>query len=269
MQLMDLETKILKKYNIPLSSINRPIHYRIPEFYLTKNNTCLSFDKQSSSNLKQKNILSSPILYRTITKEREKNTLIRKQKIQKAKIDLLISETYDKINNKIRLKNEYFPKINSESNLHFISKYLKEKYKNNLMSNKVLIHPLSPQKKDCYLNKQYLWSSKFLEYIKMEKYKKIYRIKHINIHCSIGDIVKNNINKKSYIKNIFAPNITKFNPTLSVKKIKSKHERSSKIFIPINNIIDNENKSIENNSFYNTHLEKFTPIKSVKNNKKW
>ena len=271
MQLKDLENKILKKYNIPLSYINRPVHFRIPEYYLTNNNTCLSFDKKSYSNMKQSLVTSLPnsISFKNITKEREKKILLRKQKIEKSKIDLLIFDTYDKINNKIRLQDEYIPIKNSKMQL--ISKYFKEKLEKNLMTQKVVTNPLNI-KKNNHLKKQYSWSQKFLEYIKMEEYKKLYRIKHINninIHRSIDNMIKNRNNKRSNIKNFIFPNIIKFNSPLSSAKKKFKHKRCSKIVIPINNLIENDKNSVENNSFYNTHLENYTPIKSIKYNKKW
>ena len=260
MLLKDLESKILKKYNLSTSCINRPVHFRIPEIYLTN---LLNQKPYLLSNSKQKILSSSKNTFsfrNNDTIKRERITAFQKKKLQKEKLDLLINKTYDKINNKIRMRNSFFP-TNKETKIGYLSKYSKDKIKDDLIEKSYLMYPNLKTIEKSNLNKQYEWSNNFLEQLKMQEYKKLYSLKYIKFYYSNNNV--NRLKNKNNKNEISMPNIPKINLLESHNNIKKK--KIDKVVVPINGFKRNIS-NVDNNTFSNT-TEKFYPIKSIQNKK--
>ena len=267
MLLKDLENKILKKYNLSTSCINRPIHYKIPDSYTSKNTKTSNIKTKFSLNLKQKILLSckkdQKISYSqdNETRRREKNTLLQKQKLQRVKLDLLINTTLDKINSKIRMRNSFYPN-NSGEKLGYLSKYSKVKIRDNLIEKSHLMYPDLKTVEDEKLNNQYEWSKNFLEQLKMQEYRKLYSIRHIKFNYSASNKLKNKNNQnENSVLNIPNINLAKPSPIIKSKK-------SDKVVVRFNSL-KKDDASPDSNIFYNTHSENFSPIKPLKHKKLW
>ena len=119
----ELRRRFLQKFDIEESAINRPIHYKIPEN--TGINSYFIYNNLNEQKLIKKifNISRNSTKY---SNSKEKNIGEIKNIIERNKIDILFSKTYDKINN----KNNYttIPKRKLET----ISKHKKEIIKDDI-----------------------------------------------------------------------------------------------------------------------------------------
>ena len=205
----------MQKFDIEESTINRPIHYKIPEN--TGINSYFIYNNLNEQKLIKKisNISRNSTKY---SNSKEKKIGEIKNIIERNKIDILFSKTYDKINN----KNNYttIPKRRLET----ISKHKKEIIKDDITNKNNYYNFLFRKKHyrnndNYFLNKQYIWSKTVLDQKKIKAYKNIYKIKYIDILPSfqkkiyenhkykrdktIPKILKLNSHEKPYNSNLF------------------------------------------------------------------
>ena len=211
----ELRRRFLQKFDIEESNINRPIHYKIPEN--TGINCYFIYNNLNEQKLNQKisNISRNSTKY---SNSKEKKIGKIKNIIERNKIDILFSKTYDKINN----KNNYT--IIPKRKLETISKHKKEIIKDDITNKNNYYNFLFKKKPyrnndNYFLNKQYAWSKTFLDQKKIKAYKNIYKIKYIDILPSfhkkiyenhkykrdktIPKILKLNSHEKPYNSNLF------------------------------------------------------------------
>ena len=216
----ELRRIIFQKYNIEESSINRPIHYKIPENI--GKNTYFIFNKLKEE-LLNKNICNNNKTLYSINKENNIKKI--KNNIQRNKIEIEFNKTYNKINHKIEYKpNKHITPIRK---LETISLLRKEKIKDDLINMKNFYHSIFKKKyfrnKDNYfIEKHYTWSKILLEQKKIKKYKNRYKIKYIDILPNFHKKIFENHKYKrdGTIPKIIKLNIqNKFNKNKNIDKI--------------------------------------------------
>ena len=255
----EYKQKIMKKYNITESLMNSTIHYKIPDFvfqtkinqnnqcrfhhptntvfkFQMKNNPDLILDKKSFPKIR------SSTQYEIKKKKQTYDTL---NKIQREKIDLLISRAYSQINNGIRNYNKSADKKNK---LKFLPLVTKEKVTEYILNevNKYLTYSYDNKDKIVYLdnkkkqennksnlvnNKQYIWSHDFMEQKKNNEYKKLYSIKYIDTTRVDKNIILSRNKKKIFTdipSVIKIEKITDFKNKTSVSIDKNKKKEALK-----------------------------------------
>mgnify|MGYP006873146025 CR=1 FL=1 len=265
----------IKRFNLPESIINSPIHYKIPKFVFQNknevNNQC-EFHHPSNSLFKLQ-IKTHPDLL--LDKSSHLNKITKTQysenkkriiynlltKVQREKLDLLIDKAYQKINNNIRKYNKSIsiPKNRRNLKLKPISLISKEfiidhamgqvqKYFHFNLKNKnnsfEFVDP-SDNNNNSSRNRELVWSHNFIEDKKNDDYRKRYRIKYIDTE----DRLYNNLKKEKMKKDKSIPTITKiknetFFSTQKSYKTYNLHKRLNNLrqIYTKNSQIENSNK---------------------------
>ena len=217
----DLKNELKKKFNLTDSIINSSKHYNIPKFVV--HSKSIKYNKYKYYNIYKTQVVSLKNYLNDKTLElnnlsktkylgyKRENIYKLLTKIQREKIDLLINRAYHRINDNIRKYNKglIILKDQKESKLDFLPLVHKQEIIEHVMNKAEKYLPLINKKYDFmrYKNtinepkinedekftKQYTWSHNFLEQKKLEDYKKIYKIKHINNEPSIKLVKYKNV----------------------------------------------------------------------------
>ena len=230
----EFRRKLLQHYNIEESSINRPIHYRIPDnvginIYLKYHNL-----KELILNQKISKISNSKTLY---TIKKENNIRQIKNNIQRNKIEIEFSKTYNKIN----CKRNYRPSkyITPKRKLETISLLRKEKIKDELINTKNFFNSVFKRKyfrnrDNFFIEKQNTWSKLLLEQKNIKKYKNRYKIKYIDTLPSFHKKIYEN---HKYQRDRTIPKIIKLN-TPNIPKKTNFNRNVRNFFKPKMNLTD-------------------------------
>jgi hypothetical protein len=237
----ELRKQIYQRYNIEDSLINRPIHYSIPKSiethpYLILNNPKEDYFKKIINKAKTK-----------LTYSRNKEKIIKKTKlnIQRNKVDILFSKTYDKINNNLRINtNNLIPKKRLET----LSDFTKGKYIDDITNKSNFYNDLFKKNTkrihdNYFFDKQNNWSNIYLEQKLINKYKNdIYTIKYMD---TLPFFPKKIYYKHKYEKDETIPVIVKLSEPINSGKNKNKCRSIS--VDEKSNIVKNHNFTINKN----------------------
>lgn len=236
----ELRKQIYQRYNIEDSLINRPIHYSIPKSigihpYLILNNPKEDYFKKIISKARTK-----------LTYSRNKEKIIKKTKlnIQRNKVGILFSKTYDKINNNLRINtNNLIPKKRLET----LSDFTKEKYIDDITNKSNFYNDLFKKNKkriqdNYFFDKQNNWSNMYLEQKLINKYKNIYTIKYMD---TLPFFPKKIYYKHKYEKDETIPVIVKLSEPINSDKNKNRCRSIS--VDEKSNIVKNHNFTINKN----------------------
>lgn len=199
----EFQDLIIQKYNLTESVINRPKHYKIPEFVNRTKRDTIQLTKEIFP--LEPGVLDLPKRKTYYSQMKEKHIYELLTKVERDKIEVLINKAYDQINNNIRKYNEC---IGHRKNikLKYLPLVTKELIKDDILTkvNRYLTKGKNPE--DARFNKEFEWSKNLLAIKRDNEYKKMYRIKYINLSPSEQE----NRFKKSKIKRDFTiPRIVK------------------------------------------------------------
>ena len=207
--------KLSSNFLLIQSYINFPIHYQPKKYSKDPNDNNKYLLMSSFPNILSKR--QEPLSQYAKKKKKNKISLIKK--IQRNKIDLLVNNAMDKVNNNIRDYNLQTSSIN-KMKIKLLPILSKEFIKNDLMNRYndflEIKKPLSKSPKK--INKEYIWSQKILAQKKLKDYRNLYSLKYLRIDDNDKFNIKNLKSSINIVNNIIEENKKK-NRTLYEKNL--------------------------------------------------
>lgn len=222
----DFQNKVEQKYNLSHSLITKPIHYKIPDFvYKTKRDTINLMKDRLEFDSDLLNLPKSKTFY---TIRKEKNIYESLNRIERDKIDILINRAYDQINHNIRKYNECIDH-EKDLKLKYLPMITKETIKDEILGkvDRYLSKDNKNTKENRRFDKEFIWSRNLMAVKRENEYKKMYRIKYIDVESEQGrKYGKSNFKRDFTIPSIIKLNHTKF--LLNSKKCFSSRDNKKK-----------------------------------------